>query len=342
MVKTTYEFEGFSTKTGFNRSLGHFKSVSGILGNFENKENLADQLNDLITDGDMELGQLNATLYALLIDKYNYYYQSYNLETTITDFSKIKEEVPKWKAVDIVLSYNHPELGITVINPKNPNHWDSLDKLKRDELLVIYVGGFDKEIDAKTAQTAIDKIIGLLSGKKSKTPAALLKGSFTYKPKKKKKEPEEPKPKKRTTKTRSKSTAGADKKEEPAEEPKPEAAQARPQPTGKRHITPMYSIPVTNELFHNGNVEAWKKVIDSYTTKYPNNEVIIFYEGERINDINTLFKWGKVKHGSAIMVAVAGEDIQDVAKLQRYLRQGASPQFEAFLHFPVNTILNLF
>ena len=26
----------------------------------------------------------------------------------------------------------------------------------------------------------------------------------------------------------------------------------------------------------------------------------------------------------------------------RYLRQGASPAFEAFLRFPVNTILNLF
>ncbi len=107
-------------------------------------------------------------------------------------------------------------------------------------------------------------------------------------------------------------------------------------------MTPMYSIPVTNELFHNGNVEAWKRVIQSYNHKYPGTEVFVFYEGERIHDINTLFKWGKVKHGSAIMIAVAGNTIQDVAKLQRYLRQGASPAFEAFLRFPVNTVLNLF
>ncbi len=348
MLKTTYEFEGFSTKTGFNRSLEHFKSVSGLLGEFENKENLADLINDLVTDGDMELRQVNATLYALLVDKYNYYYQSHNLETTMTDFSKIKEEVPKWKAVDIVLSYNHPELGITVINPKNPDHWDSLDQLKRDELIVIYVGGFNKEIDAKTAKTAIDKIIGLLNDKKLKTPAALLKGSFTYKPRKKKEpvEAEKPKTKKKTTSTKTKRTTGAAarpaEREEPAEEQRQPAPQARPQPSGKRRITPMYSIPVTNELFHNGNVEAWKKIIDSYTTKYPNNEVIIFYEGERINDINTLFKWGKVKHGSSILIAVAGDEIKDLAKLQRYLRQGASPQFEAFLRVPVNQILNLF
>ncbi len=101
-------------------------------------------------------------------------------------------------------------------------------------------------------------------------------------------------------------------------------------------MTPMYSIPVTNELFHNGNVEAWKKIIQSYTTKYPGLEVYVFYEGERIHDINTLFKWGKVKHGSAIMISVAGDDIKDVAKLQRYLKQGASHMFEAFLKAPVS------
>ena len=107
-------------------------------------------------------------------------------------------------------------------------------------------------------------------------------------------------------------------------------------------MTPQYSVPVTNELFHNGNVEAWKKIIQSYQVKNPGCDVFVFYEGERIHDINTLFKWGKVKHGSAILFAVVGTEIGDVAKLQRYLRQGASPQFEAFLRFPVNTVLKLF
>jgi hypothetical protein len=89
-------------------------------------------------------------------------------------------------------------------------------------------------------------------------------------------------------------------------------------------------------------VEAWKKIIQSYTTKYAGLDVYVFYEGERIHDINTLFKWGKVKHGSSIMISVAGDDIKDVAKLQRYLKQGASHMFEAFLKAPVNTVLNLF
>jgi len=101
-------------------------------------------------------------------------------------------------------------------------------------------------------------------------------------------------------------------------------------------------VVVQNELFHNGNVEAWKRIIDSYKTKHPTLEVYIYYDGERILNINSLFKWGKVKHGSSIQFAVAGSDIKDVAKLQRYLIQGASHQFEAFLHGPVSTALKLF
>jgi hypothetical protein len=107
-------------------------------------------------------------------------------------------------------------------------------------------------------------------------------------------------------------------------------------------MTPRYAVVVQNELFHNGNVEAWKRIVASYKAKYPQLEVFIYYDGERILDINSLFKWGKVKHGSAIEFAVAGNDIMDVAKLQRYLAQGASHLFEAFLHGPVNNVLKLF
>jgi hypothetical protein len=107
-------------------------------------------------------------------------------------------------------------------------------------------------------------------------------------------------------------------------------------------MTPRYAVVVQNELFHNGNVEAWKRIMTSYNAAYPNLQVYIYYEGERILDINSLFKWGKVKHGSAIEFAVAGNEIKDVAKLQRYLAQGASHQFEAFLRGSVTSVLKLF
>jgi hypothetical protein len=93
-------------------------------------------------------------------------------------------------------------------------------------------------------------------------------------------------------------------------------------------------VPVTNELFHNGNVEAWKRIVNAYSAKYPGRTVHIYYGDERILDINALFTWGKVKHGSAIQFAVSGRDIKDVAKLQRYLAQGASREFEPFLQAP--------
>jgi hypothetical protein len=104
----------------------------------------------------------------------------------------------------------------------------------------------------------------------------------------------------------------------------------------------MYSVPVTNELFHNGNVEAWKRIIASYTAKHPGLQVLVYYDGERIADINALFKWGKVKHGSTIQFAIAGDNICDVAKLQRYFAQGASHMFEAFLKGPANSVMALF
>ena len=107
-------------------------------------------------------------------------------------------------------------------------------------------------------------------------------------------------------------------------------------------MTPRYSVVVTNELFHNGNVEAWKRIIESYKSKHSGLDVLILYENERINAINALFKWGKVKHGVPILVSVVGEDIKDVSKLQRYLYEGASPRFEMFLKGGPDTTLDLF
>ena len=89
--------------------------------------------------------------------------------------------------------------------------------------------------------------------------------------------------------------------------PAPTQAAPPPKPSIGARMTPLYGITVTNELFHNGNVEAWKKVIESYETYHSGLKVLVFYEGERIQDINSLFKWGKVKRGTAIMIAVAGE-----------------------------------
>ena len=348
MVETArYEFEGLSTRDGFNRSLRHFKTVGEVIGDFEGERNLADLLNELLEQKQLEMNQIDPIVHALLVGhpKYPYASCSLNLPETITDFKALVEETGRWTAVDIVIAYHHPDLGLTMINPKNEAHWAAAQSLKKNELVTIYRRRLRLRRQGRSHPGGGREDGRPAARPEPATPPAFTKGSF--------KPPRAGAPRPRGAATRaaraSANPQGGVHGEEggavAAGAPAPAAAAApvAAAPAGRpSRMTPMYSIPVTNELFHNGNVEAWKRIIASYKAKHPGLDVFIFYEGERIHDINTLFKWGKVKHGSAIMIAVAGDDIQEVAKLQRYLRQGASPMFEAFLRFPVNTVLNLF
>ncbi|WP_319561220.1 hypothetical protein [Marispirochaeta sp.] len=329
-----YAYEHFYTRDGFNSSLGHFQVVSNILPEIQQKNNLADQLNQMIAENKLNQNQLAPIVYALLVDKFGYACDSCNLKDTVDSFDSLHEAVSGWHAADLVITYIHPELGYLTVNPKNRNHWDSVGSLRKNEIVTVYAGGMDKDVDEKIAAKAVETLIKYLNGSTGKTPAVLTKGSFKYSPPKEKTAPKKP--------AAQRKKGNADRT--PARQEQAAAAAPSPRESGggKRRMTPFYSVPVSNELFHNGNVEAWKRIIQSYQAKHPGLEVYIFYEGERIHDIAALFKWGKVKHGSTIVFAVAGEDIKDVAKLQRYLRQGASPRFEDFLRFPVNTVLNLF
>jgi hypothetical protein len=353
MPEQLHAFEELSTREGFNRSLRHFKFISRVIGEFEGRRNLADTLSECLADKSIEPRQVPPTLNAILVDKYHYACRSHNLTENFDDFDTLTETVAAWRAIDMVVAYSHPELGMVVVNPKNRAHWDAVRSLKRNELITVFAGAFGETNGDKKYQDGISLFIALVGGAKLKTPAALTKGRFVQK-----KQPAiaapAPAPVRGARKARGRPgrAGGASVAAPPStaatlpqypSAPAPAAAPPAGAPSGApKKMTPMYSIPVTNELFHNGNVEAWKKIIQSYTTKYPGLDVYVFYEGERIHDINTLFKWGKVKHGSAIMIAVAGDDIRDVAKLQRYLRQGASHMFEAFLKAQVGAILNLF
>jgi hypothetical protein len=366
MPEQVHAYDELATRDGFNRSLRHFKFITSVIGNFESKKNIADILGQALADKSIEPRQVVPTLNAILVDKYHYACRSHNMTDNFEAFDGLAATVATWKGVDMVVAYFHPELGGVVVNPKNRDHWEGVRSLKRNELVTVFAGGFAGADGDKKYETAISLLITLMEGGKAKTPAVLQKGTFVFRKAAPVAAPAPAAPR-AARKARGRAAkpeaidysavAAAAKASTapiyptaaqaavPAAAPTaPTAAPAAPAaPSGApKRMTPMYSIPVTNELFHNGNVEAWKKIIQSYTTKYPGLEVYVFYEGERIHDINTLFKWGKVKHGSAIMIAVAGDNIQDVAKLQRYLKQGASHMFEAFLKGQVGAILNLF
>ncbi len=112
--------------------------------------------------------------------------------------------------------------------------------------------------------------------------------------------------------------------------------------SGQVKMTPKHAITVSNELFHNGNVEAWVNIVESYKTKFPGTNVHIFHDGKPVERIEALFQWGKVKHGDAVLFSVSGVEIQAVSKLKRYLHEGASRNYEIFVKKDVNKVLNLF
>lgn len=306
------ELNVLASRAGFNTALRHFKNVTSYVAEMGEGRNLADLINESLDSGDIKRFQVKTILSALLVDKFGFAYKSHNFLNSVDKIDRVVESVSEWGAIHIVLAYFHPQAGVYAINPKNSAHWEEVLPLIKDELAVIYTGPVEGEAETKVLQSAIGDFVNILYGKKVK-------------------------PKKEYG-TANRAAPAAPQPQAPAAPPAPTAAA----PTGKRRVTPRYSVQVTNELFHNGNVEAWKKIVESYKTKYQGLDVLIWYENERINDINALFKWGKVKHGGLIFFSVAGENITAVSKLQRYLFEGASPRFEVFLRGGIGEVLDLF
>lgn len=356
MKDMTTQFENLADRAGFNASVRHIKSTVGFVDRVAAKENLADLLAEAGEEGLLSKEQFPVVVSMVLGDKYGYKAVASNLRGAAADLAAVAREVSSWNGVDLVMVYHHPDLGVLVVNPKNIGRVAAIDRLNRSELMTVWAGRFAKEGDPAVLEAAARAVIELFSGKTVKAKPEFLSGDCGYR-QPKGMAPEKPTPK---AKSASKAKAAAT-TEAPAAKakkgakaaPAPEAAEApapehKPAVEAERAIkpgtrmTPMYSVPVTNELFHNGNVEAWKRIIASYNAKHPDLQVLVYYDGERITNLNALFKWGKVKHGSTIQFAVAGDNISDVAKLQRYLAQGASRMFEAFLRGPVNSVLALF
>ncbi len=297
----------------YNKLLRHMVFTTTIVERFEKGENLANILNEMLDQSLITKEQIPAILRLILVERSQLPYESLNLNHDYSNFSNIITHFSKWNGIDVVIAYYHPTYGIVVINPSNSEHWSRVHELKKDELLVIFARS--KKGDREIAKKAIKAFFSLLDGKQPDD----IQGFII--------EEEIP--------------VSAEVKSEVKKEPEP-TPQVQPQQPKKMNITPKYSVQVTNELFHNGNVEAWKNIIEAYETKYPSCKVIVYHEGELIQDLNSLFKWGKVKHGGVIMFQVVGDNIKGVSRLQKYLYEGASPRFESFLKKDVNKVLNLF
>jgi hypothetical protein len=332
MDKESINLEALSTRAGFNSAVRHINKTIEISESLE-RDNLGALL---FESGDEDLsGDRGALLLRmLLIDKLGYRAASVNLGNVAADVPALSREFEKWKAVDLVAAYHHPDLGLLIANPKAAGELAQFGTLRKRELLVLYAGKGNSPAD-ETCQMAAELALALFEGRKIKAPPEFLKGDFAAG------KPGKAKAEKNPAAKRSKAAKAVAGKRV-ATVATSQDASGGGDLVGPSRMTPLYSVAVTNECFHNGNVEAWKQIINSYKTRYPALTVYIYYEGERILDINSLFQWGKVKHGSSIQFAVAGEGIKDVAKLQRYLAHGASNRFEAFLTASPGVVLKLF
>ena len=356
LAQSEKEFTSLGQRATFNRTLRHLVSVTTIVDRVEKGENLADILNELLDSEMLARDQIGPVLSLVLVSKMDLPFRSRNLPESVNKFEGILAQMKKWPGVDLVIAYHHPNLGIIPINPANEAHWNNAIELKRDELVVVYARAASKKTE--TAQKALDAFFTLLKGgtpaedpdfatkpvaakpvaqRAAAAPAAAaqarpMPGAPGAMP--------QPRPMPAAPgAAQPQAPAPAPQEVAPKEAPKPAAAAA---PAGARNLTPKYSVQVTNELFHNGNVEAWKNIIESYEGSHPGCKVIVYHEGELIQDLNSLFKWGKVKHGGLLMFQVAGNAIKNVSRLQKYLHEGASKRYETFMKHDMNRNLSLF
>lgn len=356
METKSYFYVPFSKKSDFNDAVGHCQAVISVLG-ADDKENIADVINEMVVNKEIVADEVLPIVSVVLLDKKNYTTSSINLEGTCKEPATLIQEIATWHGIDVVLGYQHPDLGFLLLNPKNPANASIIEGFRKNELLHVYVGGNDK-LDKKLAHSVIDAIMKLLyEGKKTNLPNQVKSGSYVFK----EKVVAKPKEKKQTTqRTKQAPAKRVPTRKLPQTKTSYETQPAQSSggyeipehlrrdtpvsatPVGRKNMSPLVSVLVTNELFHNGNVEAWKRIIRAYNAKYPSADVMVYYDGERIVDINTLFKWGKVKHGTMIQFSVADDQINDLSKLRKYLSQGASPAFGAFLKGSPDTVLNLF
>jgi hypothetical protein len=283
-----------------------------MLSALEGGENFADALRRQMPGGLSGTDSL-ALLSLLLLDKLGYTALSANPPGYAADLPALAPEFERWEAVDLVAVFHAPHAAV-IVNPKNAAQLAALGRPFPRELLVVYAGSAAGTLPLATAATAARTALALLGGERPEIPPELC--------------------------------ARFSRKAAPER-----AATARPRPpAGGQRMSPLYSVRVANELFHNGNVEAWKRVIEDYENACPGLKVHLCYGGESVLDINALFAWGKVKHGDVIQFAVSSRSasgaaapaIRNIARLRRLLAQAAGRDFEPFLRGPAGGRPTLF
>jgi hypothetical protein len=186
----------------------------------------------------------------------------------------------------------HDPRFLGIVNPKQAGQLAALGRPLPRELLVVYAGSARGDLPRDLSLGAARTALALLGGAHPAIPPEL----------------------------RSAAPRSA-----------PRRAPRSPAP-GPLRTTPLYAVPVTNEVLHYGNVEAWKRVIGEYENAHPRCAVRVYYDGEPVRDLNALFAWGKMPRGRVLQFSVSSSAaIRDTARLRRRLAQASSRDFEPLL-----------
>ena len=343
MKTVDVNFSQVGRRKSYNSMLQHMVLVTDLVAEVgKGNTNLADLLNQFLDEERISAEQLLPIISVLLEQKFEYDYKSQNLLNNVEQFEGLVAELQKWIAIDMVVVYFSSNEGISVINPKNVLQWqEKVQVLNKKELLVAYAKSVHKgpdsspKLDHTLSQKALEVFFEFLSGKRK--PGEVDTKIFQ---KKNVSQTEHQVPASPQIDKSNKVSVQGD--PQAAEKGRPPSSAPAANTSKKVQMTPKYSVQVSNELFHNGNVEAWKNIIGSYHIRYPQLRVLVFYEGEFIQDLNALFKWGKVKHGGVLMFQVSGPQVKGVSRLQKYLFEGASSRYENFLKKDIHRQLDLF
>jgi hypothetical protein len=205
MSKESTNLEVLSTRAGFNSAVKHMNKtmeISGELG--------SNNLGDLLYErGDENLsGERGGLLLQMfLVDKLGYKSTSINLSAVASDLPSLAAEFEKWKGIDLVAAYYHPDLGLLIANPKVAEELANFGMLRKRELLVMYAGKGSAPAD-ESCQKAAELAVSLFEGGKAKAPPEILKGSFTVKKLKKTEEEEKAAKKQKVAKVPKAAKAG--------------------------------------------------------------------------------------------------------------------------------------
>jgi hypothetical protein len=280
-----------------------------LVHDIDNGKNISDLICLLLSQQKISESQIPGIYSAVLIDKLDYSCISINLTQSIIPKPDTTQKVKQWQGIYLHGLYYDNEGICHPFNPKSVEITQQVPHMDRHELLVLYsLAGNEKK---ETAIDAAKAYMNLLEGKE-----ADIKIEYTQAPVQK--------PKQQKAKSSTSAAPATIKKSIPKEK------------------SQQLGVIVTNELFHNGNVEAWKRIIESYETTYQHSKVNVYYDKKIITDLNALFEWGKVKNGTCIMFNVESPKIQNLIKLKKYLYDGASNRFERFLKGQPGQILKLF